>query len=214
MGIMPSMPQFLGGTPNNEPTLQDIEGERNFERERQGLGSLYNPADDRLFFEKQKEDEGMDRWTQDLSDVNAELYLLILGYELNRQTGEYKQVRQPLCTPEFLDMLKPYITIATSKSHMNTNYDDERFKWTMLDLSVNIQELCKRNCRTSGIPLRSSNINAFVDMIRLHCQTVAQRGIDDKERRHRHSNTKISEIRTQQMNNQGTGGWFGSKAKQ
>lgn len=199
------IPGWLGGgNPEEKRQIEAENRDRNFQVEHQARNASMQPSDDQVFFSMKQEEQNNTRWLTDIGDVNAELYLTLLGMERTAD-GEIRQTMTPLCSISFIAKLKSIVVVGTSKTHSHTNYDDHRYVTRMQNIFHSVTDLMAETHNTNGIDDNPANYSYVMEIIKTHVNNVAQRAINDRERLHNRSIYKESLIRTQNTGQQKTG---------
>lgn len=198
------IPAWLGGNTEEKKQLEAENRERQFQQDQMARQASLQPSDDQVFFNMKQEEQNNTRWLTDLNDVNADLYLTLLGMERTAD-GDIRQTMTPLCSSSFIAKLKSIVVVGTSKTHSHTNYDDHRYAVRMQNIFHAVADLMAETHNTNGIDDNPANYSYVMEIIKTHVNNVAQRAINDRERLHNRSIYKESLIRTQTTGTQKTG---------
>jgi len=190
------LPGWITGNSEEKKLLAAEKRDRDFQTDQLSRQSGMNPAEDNTFFAMKDAEQNNIRWLSDLSDVNAELYLRLRGFDTDPDGNVFK-VSDGMCSDNFILRIKPIITAGTSKTHSHTNYDESRYCKRIRNIFDSLVDLMSETWETNGIENNPAAYTAVLEAIKTHVNNVAQRAIDDKERLHNRKIYKETLVKTE-----------------
>ena len=192
------LPSWITGNNEEKKQLAAEQRDHDWQEQQQHRQLAAQPSEDQVFFNMKDNEQNNTRWLSDLTHENNDLFRNLLGVSVD-ENGNVVQCSKPLCSPDFIDLLKPLISVGTSKTHSHTNYGEDRYARRVRNIYDSIIDLMSETWETNGIENNPAQYTYVLEIIKTHVNNVAQRAIEDKERLHERKIYKENIVRTHNM---------------
>lgn len=193
MSFRDSLPSIFGGKSKEERLMEkQFVAEASNQQSQEVVKNVL--SDDASFFSMiNNENKDYLSRIQNIDPINQQLYMTLLGLGFDSDNNVV-QISEALCSVTFVDKIKSILLPLTSVGVINTNYDDTRYNFTMMNVKDSVRCVMLSTFGTNGMLLDVSKYKLVKTIITEHIKACAQRGIGGMEQRTARSTWQHKEI--------------------